>query len=87
MKKGIQEGLEKDEEKGKKARILEERRTMNDKDRKDRSMNRTTQTRTEQNRTEPNRTERNMTRQTDQNGTEQNKRGLPSCAQERSPIF
>ena len=84
MKKGIQEGLEKDEEKGRKARILEERRTMNDKDRKDRSMNRTAQTRTEQNKTEQNGTTQDRT---DQNGTEQNKRGLPSCAQERSPVL
>jgi len=69
MKKGRQEGLEKDDEKERKAIITKERHTMNDKEITDRIMNRA-----EQNRTELKGTERNRTRQKkpERNSIEQN---------------
>jgi hypothetical protein len=50
MKKGRQEGVDNDAEKGRKARMSKGRHTMNDKDRTHRNMNRR-ENRTEQNRT------------------------------------
>jgi hypothetical protein len=47
MKKGRQEGLEKDKEKGGKAIITKERHTMNDKERTGRNIDRTKQNITE----------------------------------------
>ena len=59
--KGRQEGPEKDAENGRRARMIKERHTMNDKERTGRNMNRREENRPDQNGTEQDRTNPNGT--------------------------